>query len=129
MKEPVFIEQAIKAALLEDAELAALLGDKIFPVVIPQGVKLPCAVYQRSYSQPEMTLLGYQSEQVTMQVTAFSFTYAEAKAIALRIRAAMAGAEFKGVFVSDRDDYDPDSQVYITSAEYICEQTGGYCHG
>lgn len=139
MSIPAWIESTVYGALTADPEFGALLkledkhgkiaGYKIYPLFIPQGVKLPAVVYQRTFSNPEMTLLGYSSEQVVMQVAAFSMNYDEIKIMAGRIRAVMATAPFRGIFRGDSDQYNPEGGSYVNSAEYICEQTGGYCHG
>lgn len=129
MSVPIFVEKLVFDRLTADADLTALVGNRVYPLVIPQGSKLPCVVYHRIYSAPANQLCGYDLEQVALQITAFALTYAEVKATALRIRAIMAPTPLNGEFSGDSEFYDFESKVFSNSAEFICAQEGGFSYG
>ena len=129
MKKPEYIEQAIARALKESPDVSVICDGRIFPIKIPQNTVLPTAIYQRIHSSPDHTLLGYSSEAVTVIVNSFSVSYIEAKDLALAIRGAMAAAPVNGILQNEIDLHEDDSDVYCISAEYLCQQSGGYCHG
>lgn len=47
MASAVDFEIVLLRTLREDAGLSALVGNKVFALVIPQGTKLPCITFQR----------------------------------------------------------------------------------
>ena len=47
MANGVDFESVLLRMLREDAGLSALVGNKVFALVIPQGTKLPCITFQR----------------------------------------------------------------------------------
>lgn len=46
MASAVDFEIVLLRTLREDAGLSALVGNKVFALVIPQGTKLPCITFQ-----------------------------------------------------------------------------------
>lgn len=128
MAEPVYIESAVAAALKASAQVAAICAGKVYPLKIPQGKKLPCVVYQRSYTAPDNTFQGYTSEEVVLMLNSFALTYAEAKALALAVRSCMANQPINARLRGEQDLYNNDADVYCVSAEYVCQQSGGYCY-
>ncbi len=81
------IEKALYAAITGWPYLAGLIGDRIFPVVVPEDSDLPAVAYQR-VSGPR--LLGHAGAlgvgEARIQVTAIAETYAEAKQVTGGIR-------------------------------------------
>jgi hypothetical protein len=128
MAAPVYIEQLIVAALKASPKVAGVCAGRVYPLKIPQGTILPAVVYQRISSRPDYTLQGYGSEGVDMMINCFALTYAAAKDLSLAVRKAMAGAPLNAIFDGDRDLLNENGDVFCTSAEYRCQQTGGYCH-
>jgi len=126
---PEYIETAVNTALRDDADIKSICPSRVFPLKLPQGTLLPAVVYQRVYSRPDTTLLGYSSEGVTMMINSFALTYAEAKDVALAVRGAMSRAPVSALFMGDRDLMNETGDVFCISAEYDCRQLGGYCHG
>ncbi len=129
MHPPVLVEVAIAAALTASPEVKAICSGRVYPVKIPQGTKLPAVVYQRTYSSPDYTLSGYTSEGVTIMVNCFAMKYEQAKELALAVRSALAVAPLNAIFDGDQDLLNETGDVFCVSAEYLCQQTGGYCHG
>lgn len=129
MAAPELIEKAVAKALKSSPDVKAFCAGRVFPLKIPQGTKLPAIVYQRTHSSPDHTLAGYGSEGVTLMVNCFAMTYDQAKDMALAVRSAMAAAPLNAVFNGDEDLLNENGDVFSVSAEYLCQQTGGYCHG
>lgn len=127
MAAPVLIENAVVAALKVSPEVKRICKGQVYPLKIPQGVKLPAIVYQRTYSSPDYTLRGYTSESAVVMVNCFAMKYEQAKDLALAVREALAAAPLNAIFNGDMDLINED--VFCVSAEYTCQQTGGYCHG
>jgi len=129
MAAPIYIEKAIAATLKASPEVTAACAGKVYPLKIPQGTKLPAVVYQRIYSSPDYTLQGYTSEGVVIMLNSFALTYKAAKELALAVRSALAAAPINAILRNENDLYEENAGVFCVSAEYLCQQTGGYCHG
>lgn len=126
---PDYVEKEIAAALKASADVQAACGGRVFPVKIPQGTLLPVAVFQRSYTDPEHTLCGYNSERVTVIVKSFAETYEDAKALAQAVRTAMAAEPLSALLTDELDLYEQNGGVYCVHAEYSCRQHGGDFYG
>lgn len=82
------IEEALVAYLLADSALAALIGAKIYPDEIPQGVTYPAVFYLDISSVPLHTLVGQSViDRPSKQFTVYASTKASAKAVANRLKA------------------------------------------
>ena len=129
MIAPLYIEKAIAVALKASPEVSATCAGRVYPLKIPQGTKLPAVVYQRTYSSPDYTLQGYSSEGVVLMLNSFALTYEAAKELALAVRSVLAGAPINAILRNEIDLHEENADVFCISAEYLCQQTGGYCHG
>lgn len=129
MIAPLYIEKAIAVALKASPEVSAACAGRVYPLKIPQGTKLPAVVYQRTYSSPDYTLQGYSSEGVVLMLNSFALTYEAAKELALAVRSVLAGAPINAILRNEIDLHEENADVFCISAEYLCQQTGGYCHG
>lgn len=129
MAAPAYIEKAVAAALKASPDVSAICAGKIFPLKIPQGKKLPAVVYQRTFTSPDHTLSGYASEGVVLMVNSFAMTYEQAKELALAVRSVMAAAPLNAILRNEKDFHEDNAEVACVSAEYLCQQPGGFCHG
>jgi len=90
------IEEALYAHLVADSGVAAQIGNRLYPLVIPQDAALPAAAYQR-ISGPRVLAhdgtLGLADAR--MQFTSHAETYSDAKALARAIRESVDG--YRGV--------------------------------
>ena len=129
MAAPEFIEKTVATALKSSPEVTAACAGRVYPLKIPQGTLLPAVVYQRTYSSPDYTLQGYSSEGVVLMLNSFALTYGAAKELALAVRSALAAAPVNAILRNETDLYEENADVFCISAEYLCQQTGGYCHG
>ena len=104
MASAVDFEIVLLRTLREDAGLSALVGNKVFALVIPQGTKLPCITFQRLGGRPANTLSGASGlEEIDLQIDVWARDYDEAKAIAKVQRAPDRGSGF----VRGRDELLP----------------------
>jgi hypothetical protein len=129
MATPVYIEQAVEAALKASPEILALCAGRVHPLRLPQGAMLPAVTYQRTDSIPDNTLRGYGSESVVLTVNSFAAIYEEAKELALAVRAVMAAPPINAILRKEIDLLEEHITVPCVSAEYLIQQSGGHCHG
>lgn len=89
------IEEALTAYLLNHDGLAALIGDKLYPDELPQGIKLPAVIYSKVSDVKEHTLIGQNKlERPMIQFSAFAGSKKAARAIANQLKAAL--CDFNG---------------------------------
>ncbi len=129
MAAPVYIEKAVVAALKGSSDVSAICEGKVYPLKIPQGVKLPAVVYQRIYTNPDYSLRGYTSEGVALLINSFAMSFDEAKQLALAVRGVLAASPLNAILQNERDLHEENADVFCVSAEYFCQQIGGFCHG
>ena len=121
MASAVDFEIVLLRTLREDAGLSALVGNKVFALVIPQGTKLPCISYQRFGGRPANTLSGASGlEEIDLQIDVWARDYDEAKAIAKAVRAAMpsSGPRFSAHLIEDQDLYEDGTNYFRVSMEF-----------
>ena len=121
MASAVDFEIVLLRTLREDAGLSALVGNKVFALVIPQGTKLPCITFQRIGGMPANTLSGHSGlEEIDLQIDVWARDYDEAKAIAKAIRAAMppSGPRFSAHLIEDQDLYEDGTNYFRVNMEF-----------
>ncbi len=121
MASAVAFEIVLLRTLREDAGLSALVGNKVFALVIPQGTKLPCITFQRIGGMPANTLSGHSGlEEIDLQIDVWARDYDEAKAIAKAVRAAMppSGPRFSAHLIEDQDLYEDGTNYFRVNMEF-----------
>ena len=121
MASGVDFEIVLLRTLREDAGLSALVGNKVFALVIPQGTKLPCITFQRIGGMPANTLSGHSGlEEIDLQIDVWARDYDEAKAIAKAVRSAMppSGPQFSAHLIEDQDLYEDGTNYLRVSMEF-----------
>ena len=121
MPSAVDFEIVLLRTLREDAGLSALVGNKVFALVIPQGTKLPCITFQRIGGMPANTLSGHSGlEEIDLQIDVWARDYDEAKAIAKAVRAAMppSGPRFSAHLIEDQDLYEDGTNYFRVNMEF-----------
>ena len=126
------LEEGIAAFLIADATIGAVVDNRIYPLMIPQGATLPCLTYQR-ISTPR--IVTHQSSGATGDLTnprfqfdAWGVTQKEVKAISDALRAVLHGK--RGVLAggvtiraaiaeNEEPEFDPDSELYRSRSDYI----------
>ena len=121
MASAVDFEIVLLRTLREDAGLSALVGNKVFALVIPQGTKLTCITFQRLGGRPANTLSGASGlEEIDLQIDVWARDYDEAKAIAKAVRSAMppSGPRFSAHLIEDQDLYEDGTNYFRVSMEF-----------
>lgn len=96
------IEEALRAILIGNAGVSALVAGRVYPVVMPQGAALPAVAYQRISANRQHNLAGPGGlTRVRFQLTNIASTYSSMKALANAVRVAVDGyrGTVSGVFV------------------------------
>ena len=89
------IGKAIRLRLLNDTAVTDLIGTRLYPRRIPQGVENPCAKYQMISSMREGALDGGSGiVNAMIQIDIFSDSHLEAETISEKIRERLQG--FRG---------------------------------
>lgn len=108
------IEQQLYSTLSSDVDLSAVVGTKIFPVVIPQNTQLPAISYQ-VISADLSNNLAFENPNITfkrIQVNGWAKTYAGCKDLEVKIKDALHNGSIKAKVESIRDDVDSELQEY-----------------
>lgn len=85
------VETDLKAHLLADAAVAGLIGARLYPDLLPQGVQFPAASWQLVSLIEARDLTGAAGkERARIQISAWARTRIEAIAIGAAIKARMA---------------------------------------
>lgn len=123
------IEAALVKHLTEHAGLASVLGGRVFPKHRPQQPAYPAIVYHRISGPREHSHDGASGlAHPRFQFDCYAPTYAGAKDLSERVRAALDGyrglmggsVDVNGAFLEDDDDgYDDDLQVYWWRQDFI----------
>lgn len=86
------IEEALVDILEADAAVAAVVDDRIYPIVLPQGAMLPAIVYQRISGPRAETMQGPSGlAWPRFQFVSVGATFGDAMAVAVAVRQALDG--------------------------------------
>lgn len=122
------IEDGLYAHLIAYAGLAALIGDRVYPLKAPQDAIYPLLNYQR-ISGPRVHSHNGPSglAHPRFQLTAWASSLIEAKLVVAQARAAVDGfkgtmgdVDINGCFVvNEIDHYDPETERHGTTIDVI----------
>lgn len=85
-------EAAIRSVLVADADVARLLGTRIYPVIAPASAAAPFATYRRSAVQRQQTLTGPSDvTTVILALDLYAESYEAVRDLADRCRRALDG--------------------------------------
>lgn len=109
-----------------NADLSALISDRLFPLTLPLGTTLPAGVYQVISDTGEL-IFGAGAgnlKRARIQVTWSATQYSKVKAVADAAEAALDGADaansIKTIWKeSERDGYGTQSKVYTVRQDYM----------
>lgn len=127
---------ALRAVLLSDADILALVDQRIYPMILAQGDRGPSLVYQKISSVPDYSLAGPSKiAQIRVQIDSWAQNIDSATALADAVKNKLNGfageisygddspqatLNFKGIFFdSEREDYDGVSRLYRISRDYF----------
>lgn len=123
------LEEALFAHLTTSAGLIALVGDRVYPGHIPQGVTQPAIVYLKVSDPRGRTFGRAQFAKPRFQFSCWGETYASAKAVAHQVRAALenfagmlggaAGVEVRNAFFENELDlHDPETGLHHIPVDF-----------
>lgn len=123
------IGKSLRALLLGDPAVSELVGgERIHPVVLPQGVMEPSVTYRRISGQGVHGTggrLNLNGPRVQIDAYARDADVAAELADAIRDRidghrGAQGSVRFKGIFLAnERDLFDPDVRMHRVSRDYF----------
>lgn len=119
------MEEQIIAALLADPDVSALVGNKVYPGRVPQGVLPPAIVFNTVASVPEYADGGEIGlTESSIQIDCWAETYGSAKVISRAVSKLLSGkwftagdVEFQFVLQDSARDLSTDS-VRVNQADY-----------
>jgi len=105
------IETTLYATINDDAAVTALVADRIYPMIAPDGAATPYVTYQVIATEAHNIINGAPgTERKVIQVNCISNTYANAKAIAEAVKAAINSSI--GYLNGGGDDYFTQTEKY-----------------
>ncbi len=119
------IEVDVRAVLVADTAVGAIVADRIAAGVMPEGEVRPYVTYSLVTGEriPSMTDSGVM-RHARVQLDCFSPSYGQAKALALAVQTAIeASALFEVVFITDQDLYDPETNLFYVVLDYSVWQS------
>jgi hypothetical protein len=130
------VRPGLRAYLLADSAISALVGSRMYPITPPQGQVLAHIVYHMISGQGDRHMQGRSGlSRPRIQIDCWADTPDVAISLAGEVKERIDG--FKGAmawgtnspqnsvdvqaifFESERDDYDADSGLYLISHDYI----------
>ena len=121
------LEQGLTTLLNASTSITALIGDRLYPVFVPQSPTYPCLSYQVISGSSSYSMDGSAETVKRIQFDAWGTTYADVKNIQQALHNLLDGFEgvlsdgtavhgtFRGV---ELDEFENDSLTYRTLTEY-----------
>lgn len=127
------IETAIRSALINDADVTALIGTRAYPMFLAQGYTLPAISYQRiTGNRPREMADKTGRVNARFQVDCWAETYSGTSDLAGKVIAALdnhrgtlgtgdAAMDNVGTIetISERDDFNQGVEVYRVILEFL----------
>jgi len=126
------IRPALRAFLLADAGIAAIVGTRVYPIKIPQGVKVASIVYFRVSGPGDYSMDGPSGlARHRLQLDSWAPTADAATALANLVKDRIDGysgvmgsggaaVNVQGVFQTDlREDYDDDVELHRCGRDFM----------
>jgi len=122
-------EGAIRAAILASAPVAAMVGTRVYPMMLPQAPTFPAIVYQRISTVPDMLVEGPGFAPIRMQLSMWATTFDGARTLADAVVTALHGyhgGELRlSRLINLLDDYEPDTKLFRVIADFRVHHTQG----
>ena len=91
------LETGLYTALTEDSGISALVGTRIYPEIMPQGVTYPAISYQRVSTVRTTMLSGVDDfTEARIIIDCWDSSYSGAKALAAAVKSAIDGVTVLG---------------------------------
>ena len=114
------ILQEIYSVITESQDVIDIMGDRLFPMRLPEGAELPASVFQVITTVPVNSLDGDSNlDLIRLQIKAWANTYTDAQSLYLVIRdAVISAASLKIVTEFIQDDEDKDTKAYCVIMQF-----------
>lgn len=128
------IREGLRAFLLADSAIAALVAARVYPVTMAQGNRQTCIVYTRVSGEGDHHMQGASGlSRPRFQVDAWAADPDQAEALSDKVRKRIDG--FRGMmgdvrvqgcfFLNERDDFDAEVGMYRSSRDYAIWHEAG----
>jgi len=110
------IGKHIATALGNSTTLTAMVGNRIYPVIMPQGTAYPFVEFETSTSSPDYTKDGVAGDNHSLTINCVSKSYEQCISMAEAVRKALELVE------AEYDEYDvTDCRLESCDDDYISE--------
>lgn len=114
---------AIRALLVADTSVKALVSTRIYPMVMPLDVTLPAmSIHEISGAENAITGHGFPRYQISCWATSFATGDAMKTAVKNclnRYKGVASGNHIKNIsFMGSMDDYEQDTKIYHASLDF-----------
>jgi len=119
------LESKLVAYLLNHAGLTALIGNRLYPLMMPEGTALPAVVYQRVSGMREYQFGAYSGmERPRISFSCWGENYGQAKQVASELKTAMqaktdSDPTITAFVVTETDDFDTDTGYYRVIVDFM----------
>lgn len=123
----VMVGDFVVKCLAASSAVSGLVGERVFPLVIPEGTEYPFIVFEDSCEMTEGTKDGNAGDRVNVDVLVLSKSYQESVVLADGVRKALDGktGDFDGFSVGDcvcegwDKDYNGDLPAYLVRLRFL----------
>lgn len=113
--------------LMSDPAITAMIGDRLYPLAIPETGKVPAIVYQRISAPRTLSLTGESGSSPRIQLSCYAPSYKQAKQMAMvlaqsldYLRGTLGGRAKAAVLMAGyREDYEPETGRYRSDVDFF----------
>lgn len=122
---PVTVIETIRTELAAAPGVTDLVGTRMYPNLMPQGVALPAIVYSVISDTPENTFTGTSADRLNstrVQIDCYAVKYLDAHAVAEAVDLVVSNLsrhDLTGAREGKRDLYDDESQLHRVSLDFV----------
>jgi len=131
------LEEGLRSYLASNSGLTAIINGRVYLMMIPQSMTVPCLTYQRISTARTLshdTVGASTLAHPRFQFDAWASTYAVSKSITDALRTALNGKTgsigtspnaitIRAALVDDESaEYDPETQLYRSRSDYFIWQ-------
>ncbi len=109
----------VKQHLENSPEVTALIGDRIYPVKLPQNPTYPAITYFQVSGSPIYTKQGRHGTRPRVQISCWAKSYTQVKQLAEKVKLAMDGYAKENLHQNETDIYEDDVSVYHVPLDFI----------
>jgi len=121
------VETRIRALLIADTDVSALVSTRVWPVQARQAAQLPFLVVHRVSGGKVNSLSGYSGlEYPRVQIDCYASTFDGTRTLASKVRVAMDGATtFSALCDDDVTTWEEASGIWRTILDFTCGNEEG----